>query len=458
MKQLLYFSIFCLFTSSIDLIAEGSVNNLDKVLKTILSRVDNEVCIVYEDRVSCIDLTTLEKKDFNFNSNGLNLEQYQTIGCDGENYFLDPQGGAIFRFEKDSLIKLDNSYQHKMQLGASIFSYEGSIYKYGGYGFWSSRHIITRFEPETKEWELVPFENTKQYPKGRQNAIVKVIGDDLYVIGGSILKDKNPLISYNSNEVWKFDLVKAIWNKLGEVENWSEKLKFQQVIEFNKNLLIANTDDDLLMVIDLEKNTIKRYNRTSFTRKIFHPSHYELNMFYHGDKFYGFFKSDNLKNEVNIVSRNSDEIFGELISKDKFHSTKSNLSQILLYLSLAVFIGYSVIHYKKVKLKSNKLVFKKGNLYFKNNLIEMDPLGFKILSGFMTSDEPIYSEDILKWIDKPHLDYSHKTRIIKDVIYKINFNIKSVIKSIEDPIQINKSKFDRRLKVYTLNKTLFANN
>ena len=65
MKQLLFFSIFCVFTSAIDLIAEGSVNNLDKVLKTILSGVDNEVCIVYEDRVSCIDLTTLEKKDFN---------------------------------------------------------------------------------------------------------------------------------------------------------------------------------------------------------------------------------------------------------------------------------------------------------------------------------------------------------------------------------------------------------
>ena len=62
----------------------------------------------------------------------------------------------------------------------------------------------------------------------------------------------------------------------------------------------------------------------------------------------------------------------------------------------------------------------------------------------MTSDEPIYSEDILKWIDKPHLDYSHKTRIIKDVIYKINFKIKSVLKSVEDPIQINKSKLNEQ--------------
>ena len=458
MKQLIFFSIFCVFIYTNDLFAEVSVNDIDKVEKKILSRVDNKVYIVYKDRVSCVDLTTLEKKDFKFKSNVLNLGSYQVIGCAGENYLLDPQGGAIFRFEIDSLVKLDNSYQHKMQLGASVFSFEGHVYKYGGYGFWSSREIITRFEPETKEWELVSYEESKQYPKGRQNAIVKVIGHDLFVIGGSVLKDKNTLISYNSNEVWKFDLIDGKWNKLGEVENWSDKLRSQPVIDFNKKLLMTSGDANLLMVIDLEKNTIKKYAKTSFTRKIFHPSQIELNMFYNEDKFYGFFKSDNAKNEVNIVSRNSDEIFGELISKDQFYSTQYNLSKILLFLLLAVFIGYSIFWYKKIKLKSNKLVLKNGNLFFKNNLIPIDPIGLKLINGFMTSDEPIYSEDILKWIDKPHLDYSHKTRIIKDVIYKINFKIKSVLKSVEDPIQINKSKFDRRLKVYTLNKALFANN
>ena len=47
-----------------------------------------------------------------------------------------------------------------------------------------------------------------------------------------------------------------------------------------------------------DKNTIKKYAKTSFTRKIFHPSQIELNMFSNEDKFYGFFKSDNAKNKI----------------------------------------------------------------------------------------------------------------------------------------------------------------
>ena len=79
-----------------------------------------------------------------------------------------------------------------------------------------------------------------------------------------------------------------------------------------------------------------------------------------------------------------------------------------------------------------------------------------MLSELINSKEPLYSKGVISLINKPHLDYSHKTRIMNDVLYKINYTIKSSLKIDDDPIKVNKSSFDKRLKVYSINKKLFV--
>jgi hypothetical protein len=108
-----------------------------------------------------------------------------------------------------------------MQIAASLFSYNSDIYKYGGYGFWSHRDFITRFERETKEWELVPFDKSDVLPRGRENAIVKVIEDDLYIIGGYTLPRKNPLLSpIQTYDIWRFNMISGIWTSLGNIKKY----------------------------------------------------------------------------------------------------------------------------------------------------------------------------------------------------------------------------------------------
>jgi len=119
-----------------------------------------------------------------------------------------------------------------------------------------------------------------------------------------------------------------------------------------------------------------------------------------------------------------------------------------------IFLGFK---FKEQRIKNRKLIFRKGYLYFKNEKIELEPVCLLVLNHILASRAQVYSKDVLEWIDKPHLDYSHKTRLVKDVLYKINYKIKSVLKSDDDPIQVNKSKFDKRLKVYSLDKSLFLN-
>ncbi len=457
MKQLIIFIIFCL-TSSLFVRGEQTiVSNPDKILKTLLSKHSNKVYIFYQDNFLSVDLITGAQIEIPFLNDNINIVSFNSLSTRDADYFLDGSGGGVYLFKNDSFQKIDNSYKHKMQIDASIFSYKGSIYKYGGYGFWSHRDFMTRFDIETKEWEFVPFWNSDNYPKGRQEAIVKVIGDNLYVLGGYVLEHKNPMVSYITNDVWRFNLVEGIWTKLGTIKNLSEKLLELHRIDFNEHILFDNVYDDILMVIDLEKNSVKSYKRTSFTRKIFNQASAHYNMFFHKEKFYGFFKKDNDIDEMNLVNRDSDEIFGKFLSEDEFYAQNINFSAwiaIILTPLVLVFLGFI---FKNQRIKNRKMIFRKGYLYFKNEKIEMEPICLLVLNHIIASKEQVYSRNIIEWIDKPQLDYSHKTRLVKDVLYKINYKIKSVIKLDHDPIQVNKSKFDKRLKVYSLDKALFAN-
>ena len=450
MKQLLFLLLFPFFIFSQSTIIKES----DKIIKIFVSEESEGVYIFYRDHVSSIDLNTLKLKDTVFDFNNIDIVELQLISAHSKNYFLDPLGGGVFLFKNYSLSKIDNSFQHRMQIESSQFIYKENIYKYGGYGFWSNRNFITRFDVKTHEWELVPFSKSKTIPKGRHHSITKVIGDDLYVIGGISLNELNPLVFENNNEVWKFDLVNGIWERLGEIKDWSDKLISYTIIDFGDKLIIDNTDKDVLYEIDIVKNTVRSFNRTSFARKVNNSS---LPMFFYKGEFYGFFKEDNYLNQITLVKRNSDEIFGKFISEDHFYENEINfINYILSIFGFLLLIPIGILVYKR-RLIKNKLVIKKdGNLYFNSKKLDLEDQGLVVLKYLMTSKEPVYSKDIISLINKPQMEYSHKTRILNDTLYKINYKIKSTLKTDYDPITVIKSTFDKRLKVYSINKDLFV--
>ena len=457
MKQLYFFIVFCFAYTLCFADSDPVIDKPGEILKTLISKHDDKVYIFYENHFVCIDPDTKERRKIKFKSNGVNLESFRTLSSSDANYFLDGQGGGVYLFENDSFRKIDNSYQHKMQIDASLFSYNGDIYKYGGYGFWSHRDFITRFERETKEWEFVPFDKSDDFPKGRQDAIVKVIGDYLYVIGGYTLKRKNPLVSSQTYDVWRFNMITGVWTSLGNMKHVGEGLFGFHRIDYDDKIIIDNVHDDILMVIDLEKNSVKSYQRTSFIRKISNHASSRFNMFFHKDKFYGFFRENNDLDAMNLVSRNSDEIFGNFLAEDRFYVQRINFLALIVIFLVSFLLVITGFVFKNQRIKNRKLIFRKGYLYFKNEKIEIEPICLLVLNHMLASKSQVYSKDILDWLDKPQLDYSHKTRLVKDVLYKINYKIKSVLKSDNDPIQVNKSKYDKRLKVYSLDKSLFVN-
>jgi len=287
---------------------------------------------------------------------------------------------------------------------------------------------------------------------------VKVIDDDLYMFGGTAMDETNGIVKYPLNDIWKFDLKNGIWTELGKITMESQGLSEFPFVDFEESILLCNEADDIMLKIDLKTNKIKTYGRNSFLRKIFAwTKDPRFEMFYFKNKFFAFFKSNNELNQIDLVSRNSDEIFGNLISQGKFYESgdKKYKSLIIFFpcLFLIIIIIYQI---DKERIKRKKIILRKGELFFKGQRIEMEPLSIRVLNNFINSEYSVSSSEIMDWINKPQLDYSYRTRLINETLYKINYTIKNVLKIDHEAITVKKSKLDKRLKVYTIDKTLFS--
>ena len=438
--------------------ASPVIKNIDSVQKIILSKHEKKLYTFYNHQVTSIDLNTFKTKSVSFDKQSFDIQKFTFINTDTRNYFLDNQGGGVLLFENDSIYRVDNSFRHRMQFNSSIFAYNGKVYKYGGYGFWSHRNFITVFEPETREWEFVPFNNSDSYPKGRQDAIVKVIDNNLYMFGGMGMDETNGMVKYPLNDIWKFDLKNGIWTELGKITIESDGLSEFPLVDFEESILICNEAEDIMLKIDLENNKISTYGRNSFLRKIFAQSKdHRFEMFYFKNRFFAFFKSNNELNQIDLVSRNSDEIFGNLISQRQFYESGYKIyKNLIFFFPILFFIIFIIYWIDKETIKSKKIILRKGELFFKGQRIEMEPLSIKVLNHFIDSEDSVSSGVIMDWINKPQLDYSYRTRLINETLYKINYTIKNVLKIDYEAISVKKSKLDKRLKVYTIDKKLFS--
>jgi hypothetical protein len=77
----------------------------------------------------------------------------------------------------------------------------------------------------------------------------------------------------------------------------------------------------------------------------------------------------------------------------------------------------------------------------------------KILNMLLNREE-VDSTDILNIVENPEHNYSHNMRVRNQVMEDLNFKLKTILNTKKDLILNYKSKTDKRIKVYRLEKKL----
>lgn len=243
------------------------------------------------------------------------LKDYKSFSIKNHTYLVHRGCGPVLEFRNDSLVRIDNSFLHLNQLGASNFVHNDEIYFFGGYGLFTFKNILTKFDFITKEWLLI---------KTKNNKLVEPLSDCFYyksdfffyVFGGYRQNDDEENI-LNKNILYRLDLRTLTWEKfrtdffnIGTNRSIVPKIG-TNFFEYKGNLIIK--DDKKSFKINFSKNEV-----TLYKTQVVIPS---ISMIYSNNNVYSLLEKFNHRNKQNftISSFPIKDILKNPISEEPFY-------------------------------------------------------------------------------------------------------------------------------------------
>lgn len=227
--------------------------------------------------------------------------------------------GPVYQLEGNNFKRIDNSFPHRNQYGAGHFLYNNSPHLFGGYGMFTYKNIITRFNFTTGEWEEVKV-NSKVIPEPRREFLYHQNDSLFYVINGLKKDTENPSkdIRIGDNRLWKLDLNRMIWKEIGIVnQSLDGYLDFMGFTANGKWYLVGPE----ILELDIENNSFRKHKMKEWKR-------IQQLAFDQNSNIITYIYKASSSNKFYVQSQPLDNFIGELIFEDTLF--KSNLNWYIL--------------------------------------------------------------------------------------------------------------------------------
>jgi hypothetical protein len=122
-------------------------------------------------------------------------------------YFVDHGGGWLLELRNDSIVRIDQSFHHQNQFGGAFFMHEGQPNIFGGYGLFTNKCILTRYNFEMEQWYLF---NEKRPRIIYMQSLFEKRESSFAVLG-----TKDADASHRNNTAYSFDFNSKKWCVLG---------------------------------------------------------------------------------------------------------------------------------------------------------------------------------------------------------------------------------------------------
>ena len=422
--------------SQIDINNQSSVNLLlDSINKQLIYQTYTSI-----HRISLSNLKTTSSvriKNYNAAPPKMILKNNRML-------FLNQRGGDIFELNSnDSLYKTDNSDIVNFFIDSNLFVRKDTIFRHGGYGYWTLSNFLIYFEDLTKEWQSYSISEDSEIPPVINEQIGFTLNDSYYFFGGNSLDEKGArTLTKKNNEIWEFNFNTKKWKKLGDILR-NLIFPIHSSFKIDSNLFLLNKQNKLFK-IDVVNNTITRYK----IAPILYQFVFGVNPIYYEDYVYFL----NGKGKINKIALSKLTKETEVITK--FYETQNITEKIILasvFIILLVVILYVAKRYanaKTIKLLDN-------GVRFKNKFIELDSLSIAIIK--MVEPQDIELSKVYNLVKKDHLSKIQNERIKNQYIDQINLQLSVLTGIKEDFLIVSKSNFDKRYKIIRLNRAVYGN-
>ena len=382
------------------------------------------------------DLQLIELKRITNNED--RLENYKHLFIKNELFLLGKQSGEVYKIIKDSLIRIDETIDHRMTVNAYVFSHNDTIFKYGGYGYWSQRNFITYFDRSSKEWEVYK-QNSTYFPEGSFDGLSFKQQKKVYFFNGEKVDIKNRTNTIRSNDVILFDFETNDFSLLG-----------RSTIDFKNLFLIFRSKRFLLLRGEgrlIKINPAKNLVETFDLPPVLFKSHFLYsNQSRQIDDHY-YFVTESNPNEIKPIKISEKDIFSKSTSSQKFYRNKVPVLSILfigLCLTIIILLVYLVI----LKKRRRTLLTANG-IYHKSVFHKLENKQVIILS-LLKEKGHLSTTEILSVIENKSLTYVHNIRLKNEFIDKLNNSIRLIFELNEFPFYQIKGDKDKRIKYLTV--------
>ena len=222
----------------------------------------NQVILIDNDSIV---IKTKHNIKFPLKTNGIPapLSEFIPFTIKNKNYFVHAGCGVVLEYRNDSIVRIDKSFLHKNQFDAASFVYNDEIYFFGGYGLFTYKNILTKYDFKFKEWVLVTTKGLKI--PFTYDSFSCVIGNNLYVFGGT---QNTPA---NVNSIYRLNLKTFEWEKF--TTNVFNDFKTLNKSDFNSfcylDGLLINDKTRIYKYFDFKQNKKIEYE-TNFLTGIIH--------------------------------------------------------------------------------------------------------------------------------------------------------------------------------------------
>ncbi|MDA0327322.1 MAG: hypothetical protein O3C47_09100, partial [Bacteroidetes bacterium] len=349
-------------------------------------------------------------------------------------YVVSKSGGGIWSVERSCLKRIDNSFDHKMTFGSNVFVHRDTIFKFGGYGYWSNRNFFTYFSTTSREWEYYPINPDSYLPPAVSGARGVYHNGQFYFDGGSTIDSHNGITDIPSNKVWRFDFLNKTWKYLGvtnfDVSKYSEYLDIG-----NGQVLIRNEDHNSTngsYLLDYVSNTfseidpIPSYIRIN-NQLVANDSIYNLRR----DKFFG----------VSLASLTANKLYEKNLYLDS-DSLFNNLTRVAGF-TLIILVIILIYFYRKNR---NRPRLTDTGIIVNREHYSLNPNELIILN-LLLYNKNVTSKTIAYKIRDPKLSTAQNNKIKLDLIASTNTKVSKAL-GIKRFIHTRKSVKDKREIIY----------
>ena len=411
------------------------------------NKESEELLVFQNDSIFIYDINSfhlLEKKEIITPSN-FNFKLHHILNKEPI-HFVEFNGGKVYQLNNDSIQRIDNSYTHKMTFQSNVFTYNDTIYRYGGYGYWTYNNKLTFYDTNTNEWQIINSANEIK-PKGSSTSFYKILNDKLYIIGGLTENSEDFNQRLNNDEIWSFDFKTKKWEKFGML---NKSVKYN-VASFKINDNIYNITKNNIEEIDIKNNQLKIFGidpQMQKTNKSFYKP------FIHKGNIYIWISND----DTYLTKRKIDTLNINLLSEQALvKDNGENIIKLILLIACAFILIFLFHLRKKYKVNSDKLRFKNGNVFFNGNSKKLDTIENKLLVLLIKNDFRIPTDMIQENFYNESLDRSQNIRNINKLILDLNLKLKITLNTENDIIYKVTSSSDKRMKIIVLNRDFIIN-